>query len=332
MTTNKLLLPDIDLNLLVALHTLLETAHVTRAAERLGVSQSAMSHTLRRLREIFGDPLLVRSRGGMVPTRRAEEIRGPLLNGLLNLESLVRQNKDFDPSTSSEKFSIGATEFMQLLFLPQLVDLLSQEAPAVGLHVFTPEARQSFRLLESGDIDFFIGSVVVRSMAEQVPGLMQRELGREPMVCAVRNGHPQVSGHLSLEVYANLPHILISPTGKGPGLVDMQLQRYGYSRHISVRLSSFLMAPWVTANSDYILTAPRRVIESLQDKLALQVLEPPLEIASVPVILYWHERKHMDPTRQWMRQAIIRAYETKTSPEPPAPPQAKTRRRTGNGK
>ncbi|WP_437818889.1 LysR family transcriptional regulator [Sorangium sp. So ce1078] len=308
MANNRTVLQNIDLNLLMALHVLLETVNVTRAAEQLGVSQSAMSHTLRRLRELFGDPLLVRSRGGMVLTPRAEELRGPLLHGLQELDGVVRGNKRFDPRSSRAEFSIAATDFLQLLFVPQLVHLLSREAPDVQLRVWTPEFALLLPLLEAGELDFVIGSYTVVEVAERVHGIMRRELGREPMSCAVRGGHPEVSGRLTLDAFTALPHIQISLTGKGPGVVDELLAGLGRKRRIATRLSSFLMAPWVLAASDYILTAPRRSIETYQCGLDLQLLEPPLELSSIPIVLFWHERNHRDPANQWMREAITRAY------------------------
>jgi DNA-binding transcriptional LysR family regulator len=300
----ELNLANIDLNQLVALQALLDTASVSRAAKRLGITQSAMSHTLRRLRELFGDPLLVRGSGGMVLTPRATTLREPLFQALLSLQRIVRGAQGFDPSLARREFAMSATDFLQLLFLPQLVDTLSREAPAVQLRVRTVPIHQYARMLESGELDLMVGSLLLQGSS----GIMSRELGQERMACAARAGHPALAQGLSLDVYTRLAHILISPSGSGPGIVDQLLASRGRSRRIAVRLSSFLIAPWVVARTDHLLTAPARVLEAYRDVLGIQIFDPPLEIASVPITLLWHESTHVDPAHQWMRERIARAY------------------------
>jgi DNA-binding transcriptional LysR family regulator len=304
-SSSELQLSDLDLNLLVALHALLATANVTKAAHRIGISQSAMSHTLRRLREMFGDPLLVRGRNGMVLTPRAEEIQKPLFSSLVELQRIIRHEQTFDPAQSTREFVVAATDFLQLLFLPQLTGMLSREAPGLQLRIRTIPVRQYPAILESGEIDLMIGSTLL----PEAPGIMRREVGRERMVCVTRRGHPCVGDKLSLEVYTSLSHILISPAGSsGPGLVDVELAKLGKRRRIAVYLASFLIAPWVVASSDYILTAPQRVVETYCEMLDLQIHEMPLELATLPITVLWHEKSHLDPARKWMREAIARAF------------------------
>lgn len=304
-SSSELQLSDLDLNLLVALHALLDTANVTQAAQRIGISQSAMSHTLRRLREMFGDPLLVRGRNGMVLTPRAEEIQKPLFTSLVELQRIIRRSQTFDPAVSTREFVIAATDFLQLLFLPQLTFVISREAPGLQLRIRTIPVRQYPAILESGEVDLLIGSTLL----PEAPGIMRREVGRERMVCVTRRGHPRIGDELSLELYTSLSHILISPAGgSGPGLVDMELAKLGKQRRVAVYLASFLIAPWVVASSDYILTAPQRVVEAYREMLNLQIHELPIELAPLPITVLWHEKSHLDPAKQWMREAIARAF------------------------
>lgn len=300
----KIQLSDIDLNLLVALHALLDTGSVTQAAAQIGITQSAMSHTLRRLRSLLGDKLLVRGRAGMHLTPRAEALREPLFHNLLALQETIRASSSFVAAESEREIALSATDFLQLLFLPQLARILGQEAPRMRLRVITAPVDRYADMLGSGELDLMVGSVLVDSH----PRIRRELVTMQRMLCAVRRDHPRIAGALSLDQYTELPHVLISPSGKGPGLVDDLLAGMDRSRRIAVRLSSFLIAPWVVASSDCILTAPERVITMLHDTLHLQVLEPPLELAAIPIALLWHERSLHDPAIQWLRSVIARAF------------------------
>lgn len=306
MNTRNLPLQGLDLNLLNALHTLLETASVTAAADRLGISQPAMSQSLRRLREMFGDPLLVRGRNGMVLTPRAESLREPLFQRLLELQELVLQTQSFDPAASSREFSVSATDFLQILFLPAFTRILQEEAPQIDLRIRTAMSQQYGNMLEAGELDLMLGSVLL----QEHPGLKRRQLGREPLMCAVRRDHPRISDRLTLEEYLAETHILVSPTqSTTPGLVDARLEARGYRRRIVVRLSSFLIAPYIVQSSDHVLTAPRRVIDSARDALGLQVFSPPIELETLPIWMLWHERSQGDPAQRWLRDTVVRAYQ-----------------------
>lgn len=297
-------LAGLDLNLLIALQTLLDTGSVTRAAEKLGVSQSAMSHTLRRLRDMFGDPLLVRSRTGMVFTERAEDLRAPLAACLRDLQRLVQPAREFDPRESTREFVVSATDFISLLFLPQLVALLQRDAPGIQLRMSLAPAHEYGQMLERGDLDLTVGG----SLLQDYPGLMRRELKREPMLCAARREHPRVRGALTLEAYLQERHLLVAPaSGGGRGIVDELLAERGLQRTVAVCVPSFLIAPHVLAESDLLLTAPRALIEAYVEPFGLQTLTPPLEIPPFPIRMLWHERAHVDPAARWLRAAVLRA-------------------------
>lgn len=304
MSAKKLQLADFDLNSLVALQALIDTVSVTRAASQIGVSQSAMSHTLRKLRAMFDDELLVRSGARMKLTPRAEAMREPLYRSLLSLQQTIRMSQHFDPARSDREFTVGATDFMQLLFLPGLTGILCREAPALRVRAENVANIESYgTALESGRLDLVIGSILL----DEYPGLKRTLLVRESLVCATRSDHPSIGESLSLEEYVASPHLLISPTGKGPGIVDRLLAKHGEKRHVAMRLSSFLVAPWVLASSNYILTAPSRVIELHREFLGLRVWRPPVEIAEVPVYSVWHERSDRDPAVCWLRDSVARA-------------------------
>jgi len=210
-------LSQIDVNLLVSLDTLLRERSVTGAAKRLGLSQSAMSHQLRRLRELFDDPILVGGRGGMVTTPLAETLEGPIRRALLDLGRAIRGELSFDPATAERTFTIATKDSVELLGLPPLLELLSREAPGIRLHG-RPIGPSTFSALQEGDVDLVIGPDVEQTLGVPFPGLRRRVLSRSGHACVVRAGHPVVAraqreGGLSLERYLGLRHPLAIALG-----------------------------------------------------------------------------------------------------------------------
>jgi DNA-binding transcriptional LysR family regulator len=294
----------INLNLLMALDALLTEGNVTRAAARTGVTQSAMSHSLRQLREMLGDPLLVRGAAGMMPTPRAAALREPVRRGLFEL-SRALSGGDFDPAASRRTFCLSMGDFFSVLLLPALLETLSREAPGIDLTLRPADGVRDADLLEAGEIDL----AVVVPLADRST-LRRARLLSESFACLVRRDHPEVGEALTLETYCRLPHALISPRGSGPTFVDEALARLGLARRIALRIPFFLAAPPIVARSDLVLTAPRRVAQLFAESLPLRVLDPPLDLASFTVHALWHERDDADPAHVWLRRALARAAES----------------------
>ncbi|NMO15029.1 LysR family transcriptional regulator [Pyxidicoccus fallax] len=295
-------LTGINLNLVVALDALLTEANVTRAAERVGVTQSAMSHSLRQLRELLGDALLIRGRGGMVRTPRAEQLAAPLHRGLLELQRALRNEPVFEPATARRRFTLVTGDYFAATLLPELLALLGREAPHVDLAVRHLVVDQVSTPLESGEVDLGVGA-----FPPDLPGLRQQKLFTEDFVCVVREGHPVIRKGLDLDTYLRFPHVLISPRGEGVGVVDTELARRGRSRRIALRLPYFLTAPLTVVRSDHILTAPRRLVEPFTEAWPLQVLTPPVPLRTFDVVQFWHERFDDDPAHRWLRGVVHRA-------------------------
>lgn len=300
MADNKL--GGINLNLLMALDALLAEGNVTHAAERLGVTQSAMSHSLRQLRDIFEDPLLVRGPSGMVPTERARSLQEPLRRGLAELSRALRGASSFDPASSSRTFTIAMGDMFALLLLPPLLEIARREAPGMDLTIRPTDGRRDPELLHAGEID---GAIAV--LLGDRASIRSKRLFTERFVCIVRKGHPQAKGPLSLDLFVQLPHALISPRGSGAGFVDEALAKIGRQRRIALRVPYFLAAPFVIARSDLVLTLPERIARELAEGLPLDILPPPLELAGFSSYLIWHERDEADPAHAWLRGAITRA-------------------------
>jgi DNA-binding transcriptional LysR family regulator len=296
-------LAGINLNLVVALDALLTEANVTRAAERVGVTQSAMSHSLRQLRELLGDALLIRGSGGMVRTPRAEQLAAPLHRGLLELQRALRSEPVFEPRTATRRFTLATGDYFAAAMLPELLMLLGQEAPQVDLAFRHLILDQVSTLMESGEVD-----LCVAAFPTPAPGLRQQKLYTEDFVCVVREGHPAARKGLDLETYLRLPHVLISPRGEGAGAVDTALAKLGRSRRIALRMPYFLTAPLSVVRSDHVLTAPRRLVETFTGAWPLQVLPPPMALRSFDVLQVWHERFDNDPAHRWLRGVVLRAF------------------------
>lgn len=295
-------LRSIDVNLLVALDALLDERSVTRAAERMGVSQSAMSRTLARLRELVGDPLLVRNVNEMERTPVAEDLCGPLREALGRLDALVTEREAFDPASSTRSFRLELTDHVAVALLPALLPRLRSQAPGVDLDVAPPEGEPEARLIERRT-ELFIGGVV-----HDVPGLFRQALFEEELVCVVRHDHPAREDLQVIERYAALDHLMISPRGTSrEGVVDRALAAHDLRRRVVLRLPQFLVAPLVVASTDLVATIPRRVAEALAHDGRLAIVAPPLPLAKFTVHQVWHERHHHDHGHRWLRQQVAEA-------------------------
>jgi DNA-binding transcriptional LysR family regulator len=290
-------LADINLNLLVALDAVLEAGTVTAAAQRMGVTQSAMSHSLRQLRALVGDPLLVRGPGGLVPTPRAQALRAPIRRALLDLQHALRDPPSFDPATATRRFRLGAGDHIAYTVLPSLLER-STETPGLDLEV-VPFSPADLADLATGALDLAIAANVPSS-----PGLRREALFTDDFVCVVRCGHPLVRRRLTLRQFVRLPHVLISPTGRGSSPVDEQLAAHGHKRRVALRIRYFLAAPLVVAQSELVLTAPRRLGEVFARHFGVELYEPPVELQPFTVEQLWHERYEADPGHQWLRQRV----------------------------
>ncbi len=299
----------VDLNLLVALDALTRERSVTKAAARAGVTQSAMSHTLRRLRDLFGDPLLVRGRGGMVLTPRAEALTIPLRSGLLSLGRTLSEPQPFEPESATRAFRIVSPDLFDLLVLPTLFRRLGERAPSIDLAVAPTPPRLS-EALETGEVDLAIYPVLVDAkpfdLREQLdPELQRRTLFRDEFRCFHRPGHPAFErSRLTLKAFAGLDHVLVSPGGEGPGLVARVLAEQGTTRRIALRVPHFATALEVVAGSDLVLTGPSS-LTSCPGGTSLVMRPAPLQLPPHAITMLWHARFTEDPAHRWFRSLMV---------------------------
>jgi DNA-binding transcriptional LysR family regulator len=315
-------LARIDLNLLVAFDVLARERHVTRSAQRLGITQSAMSHALRRLRDLFGDELLVRGHGGLVLTARAEALLVPLRSGLVAMDRALTNRSHFDPKSTQRTFRLATPDLFDALAIPQLLEHVRTEAPAISLVVVPSPGAELSRLLETGELDFAIVPRGDQAQADpSTVGLVQRVLARDHLCCFCRADHPALAKRrgkalrkaprsIPLEVYTQLSHALVSPTGEGPGLVDTLLEERGLQRRVVLRVPHFTTALSIVARSDLWLTAPYSLRKLIPADSPVVDVAAPLPLPGHALTLLWHERFSSEPGLVWLRTLLEQVTRT----------------------
>ncbi len=291
----------IDPNLLPVLDALLQERNVSRAAQRLGRTQPAISHALARLREQLGDPLLVRVGQRFALTPRAEALREPLKALLGELSVLLRPPPTFAPATAERAFRLLATDYIAAVVLPPLIERVRSSAPGVDLNLRPPSPDYT-ALLRDGESDL---GFIVKRPAEA--GLRARKLFLDRFVCVLRHDHP-AGARLDLATFLRLPHALVAPLGNPGNFVDSALAELGHGkRRIALTVPHFFLAPAIIAASDLVITLPERVARLIAREHPLRVVPLPIRMAAFEVSLAWHERVHHDPGNTWLRAEIVAA-------------------------
>ena len=299
----------IDLNLLVYLDVLLRERNVTRAAEELGISQPAMSNSLRRLRSLFDDPVLVRTSDGMTPTDRALELQPLVRNVLAAAELAVLPKTVFDPSGSERIFRIMASDYTEATLLPKLLQRLSVEAPSVRLDIMTP-SDVSFHDVERGKVD-----LVINRFDTLPQSFHQIHLWDDSFSCVLRADNPVIKDW-NLESYLAAKHVWVSKTGMGVGVgmstddvqrlgwVDEALAKMDAKRVITLFTRHYQAALLLAEHNDLVVTIPTLAANSIQKNPQVAVLQPPFEIPRMRLKMVWSPLLQHDPGHGWMRKLI----------------------------
>jgi len=287
-------LAGIDLNLLTSLDALLAEQNVTRAAKRLGVTQPAVSHSLRRLRELLDDPLLVRSKTGMMATPRALELRGSVRAALDAAEVVLRSKPAFDPATAERTFVVSMADQQSFLLLPPLVERLVREAPGIRIDVRPPPNDAL-----PNDIELAVGVFIGAPASNH-----EQTLWTETFVCLLRKNSAATRGTFDRKRYLALSHLLVAPRGTPGSFVDDMLAKAGERRNVTVRVPHFLVAPHVVATTDLVWTAPEGIARVFVEHLPLVVREPPFRVDGFTVAMRWHARMANDPGLAWLRGVL----------------------------
>jgi DNA-binding transcriptional LysR family regulator len=301
-------LANVDLNLFHVLHTVLEERSATGAARRLNVTQSAVSNALARLRQLFGDPLVVRGASGMVPTPRAERLARLIDAALAQLRAAVASDPGFDAATTTQRFTLACSDSEAVALLASLAELFARRMPRASIRLLPLEQASMSAGLARGEIDALIGLPHwVPPECRSVP------LYTDEIVAVVRKGHPRIKGkRLSLEDYLSTPHAMIALffAGRESSIrraIDKTLEKYKPRPRIALSLPQFHMVALATSRTDYIGQMPRRVAEALSAYLPLRILQSPISMPKLPLALVWHERSQNDPGSSLFRRSILDA-------------------------
>jgi DNA-binding transcriptional LysR family regulator len=292
---------SLALPLLPVFEVLVAERSVSRAAERLHVSQPAISRALGKLRAHFGDPLFIRTAKGMEPTPRALEIADGVTPALQQLRDATVPRSSLNHRTTKRTLRISMSDYESLVLLPKVFGRIADEAPGLKLAVVRTVTERARKALSSGEIDLFVG----QQRAGTSPFFSQ-ELFAEPFACLVRHDHPFACRAPTLGRYCAARHILIFPGGTGEmrGMVDRALQKMDRTRSVVLSLPHFLAAPHIMKAGDAVLTLPLGAALIYEKLLRLKRFHPPLRIERYSVAMLWHQRQHADPVAQWLRSAI----------------------------
>ncbi len=290
-----------NLNLVPALVALLRHRAVGAAARDVGVSQSAMSHALAKLRAQFDDPLLVPQGRRFVLSARAEALAETLPEALRHLEHTLAGPQTFDPGSASLTLRIASVDYFEFTALPAVMAYLRTHAPGVRLEIerLTPTSAAA---LQSGRLDFILGGTGL----VQGAGIEGNLLYRDPFKVIAREGNPRVKRRLTMESYLAAEHVVVRFEGRGRGVVDRVLTERGVERRVGLWVPHFVSAPLVVAESDMISTVASAVAHRARTLLGVRVFEPPFPLPSAPVMMWWPHAQAHDAARSWFRELLLR--------------------------
>ncbi len=288
----------LDLNLLVTLEALLAEQNVTRAARRLHLSQPAVSAQLARLRDLFGDPLLIPAQRGMTPTAKADELLVPLRQALDQVRTTVGRHGHFDPARARLTVAIACTDYLQAALVQPLVLQLRQQAPGVRVALRVLDIPQLAAQMAQGEID-----LALMTPGDAPTDLRSRHLFDERYVLIGRPDHPRLRRKLTVAQFAQLEHVIVSlRCGDFATPVDDMLAAIGLRRNVVLSASSFLFVSDIAARSDLVALVPERLVRDRAD--ALRVVECPIPVPGFKVGMLWHERSHGHAGQRWVREVL----------------------------
>ncbi|WP_026793238.1 LysR family transcriptional regulator [Pleomorphomonas oryzae] len=294
-----------DLNLLRVFDALMAERSATRAGERVGLSQPAVSAALNRLRALLDDQLFVRRGNEMVPTPRADDLCGPVREALRAIEAALGPPRGFDPATARRTFTLLGADFFSMLLMPRLFARWSDVAPGLTWRFLDSARGDVTRLLQDDAID-----LALERPLETAEPIASAQLFVSPFALIARRGHPALSGvtpgdPVPLAIYCDLPHAIRSIDGTLSGMVDDALAKAGARRTVRIALPHFESVAEAVAMTDALAAVPRQFAEAVAERLGLTLYAMPVDVPAPDVRLYWHARRNDDPAHRWLREAVM---------------------------
>ncbi|MPW17702.1 LysR family transcriptional regulator [Paraburkholderia sp. CNPSo 3157] len=296
---------ELDLNLIPYLVALEDMRNVSRAAERLGVSQPRVSTALGRLREYFNDPLFVRTSRGMEPTPRALALIPAARDALARIEKGMLETQDFDPATSTHTFSLALSDVGEIVFLPRLLQLFAERAPHANLRSVSLSPALVERGLESGDIDLAVGYFPDLSGNN----FFQQRLFTHRFICLLRSDHPLAGAPLTLEQFVSLGHAVVRAEGRSQEVLERYLEKKRIRRRAVLETPHFMSLPFILARSDLVATVPHAIgFAYVSEHASITLVEPPLPLPRFDLRQHWHRKFHNDPRAGWLRGVVAELF------------------------
>lgn len=296
-------LKDVDLNLLHIFHQLLLERRVNAVAEKLGLSQPAVSNALNRLRRLLGDELFLRTSKGMEPTPYAAQLAEPIAYALSTIQNSLNQRSSFDPASSDRRFTLGMTDIGEIYFMPKLMTLLAKVAPRVSVSTVRNTAVNLRDEMESGHVDLAVGL-----LPQLKTGFFQRKLFKQAYVCMFRAGHPLDKSKLSLEEFSRADHVTVVSAGTGHAKVDEFIEKKGIHRNIKLTVPHFVAVGNILSSTDMIATVPERFAMECMQPFGLKYVKHPLQMPEIGINVFWHAKFHREPGNQWLRTLFFDTF------------------------
>jgi DNA-binding transcriptional LysR family regulator len=289
-----------DLNLLAVFTALWDTRSVTRAGERLALTQPAVSHALRRLRQAVGDELFVSGKGGLVPTPRGETLIGPVREALEQINQALRDEATFVYTTAQREFNIAAGDLVEFSLMPALIEYLGRHAPGIVIRLNpVPECGLAQRLLESGELD-----AVLCARSLESAGIHSEVLMNISLTILIRKQENLQKVQFPLSLYLARPHVVIRMPDRQLTIVDQTLSQYGLHRKIGAVVQNFTTMPMIAARTGYVCNVPSLMAGTFAQMFDLTMHEPPLAFDPSQLHLSWHRRVDADPAHAWLLDQI----------------------------
>lgn len=294
---------SIDLNLLAVFQEVYRERQISAAARRLGLTQSAVSNALARLRRTFGDELFVRTAHGMQPTPFAEQVAEPVGAALAQVALALNQRSRFDAAISTRRFTIAMTDVGEVYFMPALIARCRVLAPQVQVSSVRAGSIALKEELETGRVDLAIGAFDDVSEA-----LYQKLLFRQPYVSMFRTGHPLARAAVTLKRFVAAEHLLVDSAESPYPRINQLLEKAGIGAATRFRVPHFTAVPYIVSGSDLVVTVPQKLAERAAAPFGLKWVKPPLALPTLQTNMFWHRRYHQDPGSQWLRALVLETF------------------------
>ncbi len=293
-------LRSVDLNLLTVFDAVMTEGNITRAAEKIGMSQPAMSIAISRFRHIAKDKLFERTGRGVKPTPRAQQLAGPVRRALDIVSSALEHHTEFDAGQSERTFNLALGDYGELLLLPGLMAWLNEQNSRISIRTLSVPGSDVVKEMHFGNLDLYMWIVPLEK--EEFTSL---QLGSTEEVCLLHEDHPRVKNKLTLEQFAALKHIIFElPGAYGPSTIDRELWLHGLQRQHSMTVHSYFDVPRILSTTDMVCTMPPQMARTFAARHPLKVVPSPIK-RELPIFLIWHKSMETDPGHRWLREYLI---------------------------